>query len=529
MRVRKSTAYLIISSSHLGVSEDILKVFGKVKNYFNAKVYHLGVVESDAEAKEIERTKNAYDRANGQLHKAQESDKASQERLDQLEDAMQEAGDEYQETKDSITDRVGILVKHFEEVTFVVPPKHGDTVPDMDGVDTIEGECTLSKYLFLSGIQPVSDYSTLRPANRNTIMALKQYGQAFSWIVPHPVPVIIPYPRPGLNNVHNYYTPGMLKHTEVPSCRQETYLASHSPAAILVVMDSANGEFHAIPMHIDYIEKKGCKRAKPVVLYDGLCFSTDSVIEVGTTDRAVFETDDHEPGHHPGVLAAVRELNKQFQPHTFINGGDASDCLPVSRHELDNPGTMENLRIKDMILGLQKLLRAQTECESIKERILIDSNHHDWLTAFIDKYPQLKGILDWETLAPQWYPEWNFRFRNGEFSMPYRFGDYTIRHGDQEPFVNAELTFPFGKYLCGHFHKYQAFRRSVAVGCGGTLNPRYTKEKIQNWQNQLTTLTRVMGITAIAPKIVLHEPARKVSRVLYRDKIIEVTYYYTNP
>jgi len=529
MRVRKSTACLIVSSSHLGVSEDILKVFGQVQKHFAAKVYHLGAVESDAEAKEIERTKNVYERARMQLNKAQDNEKASQERLDQLEDAMQEAGDEYQDTKDTITGRVKLLVKCFDDVMFVVPPTHGASVPDMDGVDYVEGEYTLSKYLFLSSIQPVSDYSTLKPANRNTIMALKQYGQAFSWIVPHPVPVVIPYPRPGLNNVHNYYTPGGLKHTEKPTCRQENYLASHAPAAILVVMDSANGEFHAVPMHIDYIEKKGYKRSKPVVLYDGLCFSTDGVIEVGSTDRAIFETDDHEPGHHPGVIGAVRELNNQFQPHTFINGGDASDCLPVSRHELDNPGTMENLRIRDMLVGLQKLLKAQTECASIKERILIDSNHHDWLTAFIEKNPQLKGMLDWEAIAPVWFPEWHFRFRNGDFSMPYKFGDYTIRHGDQEPFLNAELTFPFGKYLCGHFHKYQAFRRSVAVGCGGTLNPRYTKEKIQNWQNQITTLTRVLGITAIAPKIVLHDMDRKVSRILFRNQILEVAHYYTNP
>lgn len=526
MKARKSTAYLIVSSSHLGISEDVLRIFNKVKEHFKAKVYHLGVVESDQETKNIKRAKDRYTNATHKYEKL--TDKAHEDTRDRLESEMKDAGDAYKQVKIVVANRLKSLTKTFGSVAFVVPPAMGKTVPDTLGAEVIEGELTLSKYLFLSGIQPVSDNSTLRPTNRNTIMALKQYGQAFSWVVPHPVPVVIPYARPGLNNVHNYYTPGMLKHTEQPSKRQENYMASHAPAALLVVLDDSNGEFHAVPLHIDYIEKKGYSRSKPVVLYDGLCFSADGVKEVDTKDRAMFETDDHEPEQHPGTIGAVRELNKLFKPYTFINGGDASTCQPVSRHEKDLRGRTENLRIRDMLVGLQKLLRVQTECPSIKERILIDSNHHDWLTLFVDEIPQLKGLLDWETVAATWLPEWRVRLRDGECSPPYQFGDYTIRHGDQEPFNNAELMFPFGKYLCGHFHKYQAFRRSVSVGCGGMLNPLFMKNKIHNWQNQLTTLTRTTGITAIAPKIILHDPGKKVSRVLYRGQILEIPYYFIN-
>lgn len=526
MKIRKSTACLIISSSHLGVSEDIVKIFSKIKTHFKAKVYHLGVVESEQESKDIRKAKVKFEAATQRFNKLGEN--AKEDTRDKLEDEKYEAGQNYKETKNAVTERIKSLVKIFNGITFVVPPKSRDTVPKGDGITVIEGEITLSKYLFMTGIQPVSDCSTLRPANRNTIMALKQYGQAYSWIVPHPVPVVIPYARLGLNNVHNYYTPGMLKHTGQPSKRQENYMASHAPAAILVILDDSNGEFHAVPLHIDYIEKKGYSRSKPVVLYDGLCFSTDGIKEVDTKDRAMFETDDHEPEQHPGTIGAVRALNNLFKPYTFINGGDASTCQPISRHEKDLKGRTENLRIRDMLVGLQKLLKVQTDCPSIKERILIDSNHADWLTLFVDEIPQLKGLLDWTTVAAQWLPEWSVRLRDGECSPPYQFGDYTIRHGDQEPFNNAELMFPFGKYLCGHFHKYQAFRRSVSVGCGGSLNPLFMKNKINNWQNQITTMTRLMGITAIAPKIILHDPGKKASRVLYRGQILEIPYYFIN-
>jgi hypothetical protein len=525
VKVRKSETFLIVSSSHLGISPDILKVYGNVAKEFGAKVFHIGEVENTEEKKGLKKSADTISEIREKI--LQLAYNARETTREKLEDSLDAAIDAADALKDSITRRMLSLKRTFGSITFVAPTETEFDIPEEFAAEY--DEFVLSKYLMLSAIQPVSDVSTMRPVNRNAVQALKQYGSLYSWIVPHPIPAVVPFPRPGLNNTHNYYTVGSMKKIEQPTKRQNNYEASHSPAAMLVMVDSDNDEFHAVHLHIDFVDRKGYRASRPIILYDGLCFTVDGVKEVDTKDRAVFITDEHEPFHHAGVLGATRALNQLFQPYTFINGGDASDCTPVSRHELEKPGTMEGLRISTMISGLKKLLAAQAECESIKERILIDSNHADWLTQFVDIYPQLKGLIDWETVAKEHFPEWTVRLRQPDAnSMPYKFGDYSIRHGDQESFQKAELIFENGKYLCGHWHRHQAVRRMVSVGCGCGLNPPYMKHKITDWQNQVTTMTRISGVTAIAPKIVLHDKARNFSRFVYRNQVYEIVRYYTD-
>jgi len=523
VKIRKSETYLIVSSSHLGISPDILKVYGHVAKEFGAKVFHIGEIENNDEKKGLAKSSETILDLQSKL--AQLSDGAKETTIDKITDNLEMAQYNKKEICACIKDRLSLLKRAFGNLTFVAPTETVFEIPEEFATEY--DEFVLSKYLMLSAIQPVSDVSTMRPVNRNAVQALKQYGSLYSWIVPHPIPSVIPFPRPGLNNTHNYYTVGALKKIEQPTKRQNNYEASHAPAAILVLMDE-NSEFHAVHLHVDYADRKGYRKARPMVLYDGLCFTVDGVKEVATEDRAVFVTDDHEPYHHSGVLGAVRAINQLFRPYTFINGGDASDCEPVSHHNFDKPGILEGLRVSTMLEGLKKLLDAETECDSIKERILIDSNHADWLTQFVERLPQLQGILDWVTVAKTYLPNWQVRVRQGEMSAPYKFGDYTVRHGDQESFPKAELIFSFGKYLCGHWHKMTAVRRSVSVGCGCGLSPAYQKGRENEWTNQVTTLTKISGVTAIAPKIVLHDKARNTSRVAFRNQIYEVARYKTD-
>ena len=526
MKTRKSSTYLIISSSHLGIDDGILAIFGRVAHKFNALTYHIGELESKSETTALNKIDKRIMSIQERISNFTENTKEETE--DKARDDMTFAQSERDKIIESVIDRIASIKYAFgDKIKFLIPEdsKLASEFVEYD-MDLEFNESVLSKYLLMSAVQPVSDVSTIKPTSRNAIQFLKQYGNKFSWIVPHPVPAVIPYPRPGLNNTHNYYAVGGLIDSRKPTRKQNIYAASHAPAALLVVVDDDNGEFHASQLHVDFIEKNGYKKDRPVVLYDGLCFSKSGVTEVQSSDRAVFITDEHQPKQHAGVLGSLRALNNLFRPETFINGGDASDCDPVNPHTVDKPGASEGLRISDMLCGLTDLLASQTECSSIKNRILIDSNHHEWISRFVERFPQLIGLIDWPTLSTTILSDWSVRIRQGDESMPYMFGDYTIRHGDQEAVNTGELIFENGKYLCGHWHRYQAVRRMVYAGCGSGLNPEYMKAKITNWQNQITSLTRLDGVTAIAPKIVLHDQFRDVSRFVFRNKIIEVNRYY---
>jgi hypothetical protein len=260
-----------------------------------------------------------------------------------------------------------------------------------------------------------------------------------------------------------------------------------------------------------------------MVLFDGLRFTPEGSVEVDSKDRAAASFDDHSDTNHPGQLGCLQALCELHRPYTFINGGDASDMKSVNRHERNRPGNMENTRIKNDLVNLRMLLDAQTACDSIKERVMIDSNHHEWLTLFVAENPQLIGLLDWATVAKTYFPNWNWLIRRENEQNIYWFGDYPFRHGDNEPrsLSACERMFPKGKYIRGHYHIYEAYRRSVSVGCGSKLAPSYTENSINSWQNQMVSVTRFKGVTAVAPKTVLHDKSRPVSRFSYRGKIYE--------
>ena len=60
---------------------------------------------------------------------------------------------------------------------------------------------------------------------------------------------------------------------------------------------------------------------------------------------------------------------------------------------------------------------------------------------------------------------------------------------------------------------------------GAMLGPAYTGNDVNAWQSQVFTFTKWNGVSAISPKIVIHDKNREVSRVAYRDTIYEVDFY----
>lgn len=517
---RKNKKYLIVSSSHLGLSEDILDIFSQVKKKYKAEVIHLGPTVSDHEFNKHQR-----------LSEKIEEMKIKQALVD-LTDRQEEALEEKIDTvtfertliEDEESSRVQQLRNTFgKDMLFVTTEKL--SLPfRKDDPDFSFGGLELSKYLYLSPIPPTGMKSTRNPINSVAISYLKDKGR--SWIVSHPVPSVIPFAKPGLNEAWNCYSVGSLRHQEEPERTNEQYQMAHMPCAILVTFDIKNGEFHAKQLHVDYMNKKFEHNSQPVVIDDGLVFTPKKVLTVKSKDKAVFSTDDHAPFTHPGQLAAVRAMNELHENEYFINGGDAADFGSVSRHTEAIPGERENMRLMYDLNNLRKLLDAQINTKTIKHKVLIDSNHHEWLSQFIERNPNLKGMLDWRTLANNMFSDWDLKIRSaGELDI-YYFGDLPIRHGDEDGNAKkAEGIYNGGKYLCGHWHSRVSYRRSNQVGCGCMLGPKYIGGRNTPWQNMVTSITKYKGVTATSPKVVLHDKTKKTSRFEYRGEIYEVRHY----
>jgi len=521
MKQRKCKQYLILSSAHLGVSEDIIKVYAQVAKFYRAEVYHLGATISEKDAKSVIKCQRAAVTLTSEIDMLA-GRKKSERRVALLEARLETVEAVEQSIVHDERSKISSLVDRFGKINLVLAPGlHTPEIRTMKGVTAIDEALMLSKYMSLSAVQPSGDRTVSRPVTTNAKGVYKRTGKT-SWISAHPVPSIETTSKPGLNEAHKYYTVGALKHVSMPQHSRDFHRIAHMPCAIMVLIDE-NGEYHAKQLYIDYEPMRGNYR--PIVLDDGMVFSGEGMREVGSDDKATYSTDDHAPHQHAGTLASLRMLNTLHKPGTLINGGDAADFTSVCRHTKNVPGAREGLRLCDDLAALRRLLDAQANVSSIKRKILIDSNHHEWPAIFVDENPSLKGTFDWDTLSRTHYPDWTVMTRDSGENVIYMFGDYVIRHGDQENLREGEGMSPQGKYMCGHHHRYNVYRRAVMVGCGAGLGPAYVANRVTSWISQVTSLTKYKGVAAVNPKIVLHDHKNRISRFAYRDRVYEVDFY----
>jgi hypothetical protein len=512
MKKRASEPYLIISSAHLGVSKDILSVLKQVTNYYKPKVIHLGPL---IEPKTLKR----YEKLNERIDKMSQKDlsESMEEVFHSLVDERDSIYETHRKTIKSLTDAFG-SVKFVLNEDQMIPGSYGN------GASFVFGGEELSKYLYLSPILPSAEASTNDPFSQKAMEYLRQFGQ--SCIVAHPVPSVKSMPRIGLNEAYNYWSVGSLRHQENPRNTKTQYLIAHLPAAILVLVDKENQEFHSRPLHFDYLERTRHSKKNPMILDDGLVFLENKTIQVGSADKANFVTDQHAKHWQPGVLACFRAANTLHQPETIIDGGDTADMGGSNRHAEGHPGEMLGEYIRNDLINLKYLLRAMNNEKCIKRKVMLDSNHHEWLSLRCAKDPALIGLLDWPTLAREMFSDWEVIIRKAGETDVFWFGDYMLRHGDKESgAASGSKLSALGKYMCGHWHSFRIFRRAIQLGCGCMLGPKYVGGKITSWQNMIATLTKYKEITGVSPKTILHDKNKKVSRFAYRGTIYEVIDY----
>lgn len=517
LKVRESNAFLVIAGIHLGHTPDILMVFAHVAYHYNADVVHLGQLTTQDEKKMYET----------RIHRVKTWEKLA--KLDP--DLAHKQTKKYNVDSDEIdtllnaqSDRINTLQQYFgNALTFVINDEQFIGKIADKNINIVKNHMTLSRHLNLESVSANGERVSHSPITERSFNYFRSKGQSF--IVPHPNPVLRSFHKPELNKAHNFYTTGCLKVPDDIRRPSEYYKATNLPSAILVLVDSENGEFHARRLHVDYVWDEISHKASPVVIEDGQVFTVNEIKDLESKDKAVHCTDDHAPYEHLGVLACVRALNTLHKPSTFINGGDAGDWGSVCPHNIGNPLSQEGKRLLDDERAVQRLLRAQVEgCKSIKRKVLLDANHEFWVTRNVRKNPALVGKADLESFHKGFIPEWEMFIRKSGEPKIFTFGDLTIRHGDRDPGLEGGRRI-FVKYLCGHWHSHNESGRAGTAGAGCKTGPEYLENGITSWQNTVTSVSKYKEKTTFDVKSTLHDEHKKVSRFAYRGQIIEVPFH----
>lgn len=507
MKKRRTRPYVVIGTAHLGLSVPILKTISQFVTHFKAKVIHVGPLCTIEEKKMYET----------RIQRVRTWERIADRNI-QIEELYQRYKKEAGELLAAQRKRVDTLKEFFKNVEFVA--NNEQMIPD-NKIPLLGDEYSISKYLTLSSIPANGDKITGDPITSKCKLAMREYGS--SVIMAHPIPSTTMYKKEGVNCAFMFTTTGSLISPEKCKRVADIWKQILKPSFLFVGVDDENQQFHCQRVRIKQHRNDQSHRPTPHISFDGLVFIGEEkkVITSDASDKACYITDIHAPHHAQNVVSCFHELIKLHSPELVIDGGDTADFASVSRHTEYLPGARENLRLTDDLKAMWSILDSfKNAAPSVKKVKVLDSNHAEWLTLFVDKNPCLKGMLDWQFLAKNYFSEFELVIRQGDVRAIW-FGDLAIRHGDQEgSLMDAHIS--YRNYVAGHFHSYQELGDSVRVGCAAKLDPGYLGGNNTAWQWHITTFTKFRGITDKHPRIVLSNKSNTKSTFMYRGQIYEV-------
>lgn len=575
MKKRSTKNYIVIGTAHLGMDKAVLKVINVAAKHYNAQVVHVGplanvdeinmwrrrenkirvwenqskvkaeeyteekqweIKELDVDIKDLEsvyeyETESDAEKADNKLESLRKKREALEQKIEVNWENVQKTRETIEEEMynleyiqqsriDAIKDILG------DNAWFVCNDELKIPNSDINPKNYFDKRLMLGKHLFVTAVPANGDKVAGQPITDRTFRMLS--GMKSSNIIPHMTPNTRPFARPGLNQAYNFFTTGSLQFHDYPKKITDAYKSAAKPSCILVSVDQENGEFHQQRLRIKLIRSEVSHKHTPHIIHDGLVFdASGQIIELDSKDKGLHETDMHCSHEHMGVVSACRSLNTIHKPSVFIDGGDHIDFGSVSRHTKHSPGARENLRLIDDISAGAKMFDAVCNDEEfpwVKKKVLLDSNHAEWVTNFVDENPSLKGFCDWQTLANTFFTGWDVFIRTGGADKFFTFGDLIVKHADKEGTV-AKAQDVYGNYLGGHHHSFQELGDAVFAGPGCGLGPKYLQNSATSWQNQLTTLTKYKGVTCKHPKTILHSEDEKKSRFCYQGVIYEVKFH----
>lgn len=184
----------------------------------------------------------------------------------------------------------------------------------------------------------------------------------------------------------------------------------------------------------------------------------------------------------------------EFKPNTIVLQGDFMDVSALSAWDNDKKRKMEGQRfIKECNLANQELDYLQQNC---KELIYIGGNHEFRIDRYLDKNPEMEGLIDLPVVL-------NFKKRPKLKYTPYdgscKLGKLNVTHIGNTNQNHAKKTLEqwMDNVCYCHTHQAQSFFRTgknkhpIMAYCLGTLGnkaPEYMVGKWTNWISEFAVI-----------------------------------------
>lgn len=201
----------------------------------------------------------------------------------------------------------------------------------------------------------------------------------------------------------------------------------------------------------------------------------------------------HWPSHNRTLWYNILDFIKEEQPDVFILGGDNLnfDAVDHWKMEKGQKRPLEGKRLLKEYNGFNQTILQELEEILPKHcrKIFLFGNHEDWVERYIDKHPEVEGMLEVRNNLP--LKEWE----TYEYGEAAKTGKLLWIHGEVTSKHSASKTADiYGKNVAfGHGHTQQTFTNTTPYNqeshmacelpCACDLNPDYVKNKSKRWVN----------------------------------------------
>jgi hypothetical protein len=205
--------------------------------------------------------------------------------------------------------------------------------------------------------------------------------------------------------------------------------------------------------------------------------------------------DAHAPYHDPGACRIVTNVIFDLKPDVIVNLGDSCDCESISEWNINKFRKRETKRLVkelDTALWLDESMvqNAPTHCLKVK----LTGNHENWIERYIDRHPELEGLIELDLNARYESEGWQVIPHGGFF----KYGKLLFHHGDRKGYMSkyhASRWAQVGRSIVyGHYHDAQRFSHegidangrhtihaSFSVGCLCKEELEYMENRRRNW------------------------------------------------
>ena len=217
--------------------------------------------------------------------------------------------------------------------------------------------------------------------------------------------------------------------------------------------------------------------------------------------KFLFWGDIHYEDYHKSTLDIVLKFLSDFKPDIYGFGGDQFDMNIVSHWEEGNIRGKEGKRLENIYSGFDNDILKPIEQVLPKntEKVYMIGNHDDFIEQYLDKNPQIEGLVEPENCLKLKERGWKivpYGTRNGKPAIYWLSHKLGVIHGwYANKYHSAKTVESAGKSIIYfHSHTFQSytkeslidkddFHTGYGIGCGCNKKPSYGRGRPNRWVN----------------------------------------------